>query len=103
MSNNNQVEDVQAEIQPGPGAQHVEATTDTKYDHEVILKSSLDDLSIWGTIKRFPKVSLRCRAFCNILTGIFKAVIVCQLCCIAAAADGYQINLNGKKSASFLK
>ncbi|KAH8810798.1 general substrate transporter [Xylogone sp. PMI_703] len=55
--------------------QHVEAGP--KYLGDV-LKSSLDNLGLWTTIKRF-----------------WKAVVVCNLLCIAAGADGYQIGLNG--------
>ncbi|PVH79891.1 MFS general substrate transporter [Cadophora sp. DSE1049] len=43
-----------------------------------VLKSSLDDLGILKTVRRF-----------------WKAVLVCNLMCIAAGADGYQIVLNG--------
>lgn len=39
-------------------AEHVEADPDLKHDHEVVLKSTLDDLGLWATVKRFPKVSL---------------------------------------------
>ncbi|KFY81283.1 hypothetical protein V500_11544 [Pseudogymnoascus sp. VKM F-4518 (FW-2643)] len=68
------------EVQAGnqPAAQHGERELDLKRDQEVVLKSTLDDLGLWATIKRFP-----------------KAVLVCQLVCIAAAADGYQLQLNG--------
>ncbi|KAH8585378.1 general substrate transporter [Bisporella sp. PMI_857] len=44
----------------------------------LVLKSEQDNLSQWQTVWKFR-----------------KAVLVCNLMCIAAAADGYQINLNG--------
>ncbi|KAH7121442.1 general substrate transporter [Dactylonectria macrodidyma] len=44
----------------------------------IVLKSQSDNLGAWTTVKKFK-----------------KAVLVCNLLCIAAAADGYQINLNG--------
>ncbi|PSN71411.1 MFS general substrate transporter [Corynespora cassiicola Philippines] len=47
------------------------------------LKSDLDSLSVWQTVCRFK-----------------KAVLVCNLLCIAAAADGYQIVLNGNVIAN---
>lgn len=50
----------------------------------VQLKSELDDLGTWATVWRFR-----------------KAVFVCTMLCIAAAADGYQINLNGAVIANY--
>jgi hypothetical protein len=47
-------DDVQAEVRPG--TEHVEAAPELKRDLEVVLKSSLDDLSLWATVWRFPKV-----------------------------------------------
>ncbi|OBU00900.1 hypothetical protein VE01_00842 [Pseudogymnoascus verrucosus] len=44
----------------------------------LVLKSEQDKLSQWQTAWKFR-----------------KAVLICNLMCIAAAADGYQINLNG--------
>lgn len=46
------------EVQAGnqPAAQHGERELDLKRDQEVVLKSTLDDLGLWATIKRFPKV-----------------------------------------------
>ncbi|PLB45132.1 MFS general substrate transporter [Aspergillus steynii IBT 23096] len=58
--------------------QQIESTGENTKAGEVALKSQADDLGVWATVKRFP-----------------KAVFVCNLLCIAAAADGYQINLNG--------
>ncbi|KAH7361326.1 sugar transporter [Pyrenochaeta sp. MPI-SDFR-AT-0127] len=53
-------------------------------DHEItVLKSDHDALGIWETAKKFK-----------------KAVLVCNLLCIAAAADGYQIVLNGNVIAN---
>ncbi|ODN93565.1 sugar transporter [Cryptococcus wingfieldii CBS 7118] len=43
-----------------------------------VLKSDLDQLTAWQTVRRF-----------------WKAVLLCNLLSFAAAADGYQINLNG--------
>ncbi|KAI9036016.1 uncharacterized protein KD926_002538 [Aspergillus affinis] len=63
--------------------QHLESTGENTKAGEVALKSQADDLGIWATVKRFP-----------------KAVLVCNLLCIAAAADGYQINLNGAIQAT---
>ncbi|WVQ84236.1 hypothetical protein IAT38_006388 [Cryptococcus sp. DSM 104549] len=72
MANNN-LDDIK------PVTSHIE---DTKGDDEIlkapVLKSDLDQLSNWETVKRFR-----------------KAIFICNLLCIAAAADGYQINLNG--------
>ena len=61
--------------------QQIESTGENTKAGEVALKSQTDDLGVWATVKRFP-----------------KAVFVCNLLCIAAAADGYQINLNGRSS-----
>lgn len=36
---------------------HVEDDGDLKVHNEVVLKSSLDNLGLWATIKRFKKVS----------------------------------------------
>jgi hypothetical protein len=52
-------EKVQVEVQPG--AEHVEGDLNLKHDHEVLLKSSLDDLGLWATVKRFRKVR-----FCSV-------------------------------------
>ncbi|KAM5345993.1 hypothetical protein ACJ41O_011854 [Fusarium nematophilum] len=49
----------------------------------VVLKSAHDDLGLLRTVKRFK-----------------KAVVVCNLLCIAAACDGYQIVLNGNVIAN---
>ncbi|KAK6909183.1 sugar transporter [Kwoniella mangroviensis CBS 8886] len=43
-----------------------------------VLKSELDNLTRWETVKRF-----------------WKAIVICNMICFAAACDGYQINLNG--------
>jgi hypothetical protein len=80
------------------GAEHVEGGPDLKHQPEVILKSGLDELGLWVTVKRFRKVRfLRSSNLLSngFLTLVFKAVIICQLLCIAAAADGYQYTLNG--------
>ena len=62
------------------GAEHIESNyVGHKKQHEVILNSGYDQLGLWASVKRFQ-----------------KAVLVCNLLCIAAAADGYQYTLNGK-------
>ncbi|KAM5343421.1 hypothetical protein ACJ41O_011958 [Fusarium nematophilum] len=58
-------------------AKHLESTADSKAG-QIALKSEVDSLGAWATVVKFR-----------------KAVLVCNLLCIAAAADGYQINLNG--------
>ncbi|KAL4876472.1 MFS general substrate transporter [Aspergillus karnatakaensis] len=58
--------------------QHVEDPEYPEKSNGVLLKSSNDNLGLWKTVWTFR-----------------RAVIVCNLLCIAAAADGYQINLNG--------
>ncbi|CAM1501511.1 Fc.00g034950.m01.CDS01 [Cosmosporella sp. VM-42] len=45
---------------------------------DILLKSGHDELGLWATVKKFK-----------------KAVVVCNLLSIAAAADGYQYTLNG--------
>ncbi|KAI9162757.1 substrate transporter [Paramyrothecium foliicola] len=62
-------------------ATHLEE--DLKHEHGVVLKSSLDGLGLLATAKKF-----------------WKAVIVCNLLCIAAACDGYQVVLNGNVIAN---
>ncbi|PCH03906.1 Major facilitator superfamily domain, general substrate transporter [Penicillium occitanis (nom. inval.)] len=57
--------------------EHLENGPPVKADR-IVLKSASDTLGLWATVKKFP-----------------KAILVCNLLCIAAAADGYQINLNG--------
>ncbi|OCF35836.1 sugar transporter [Kwoniella heveanensis BCC8398] len=61
---------------------HHEITEDHKDPLDIakapVLKSSFDELTPWETAKTFK-----------------KAVFVCFMLCVAAAADGYQINLNG--------
>ncbi|KAK5172683.1 uncharacterized protein LTR77_002803 [Saxophila tyrrhenica] len=52
-------------------------------DEAEIKKSELDNLGVWATVKRFK-----------------KAVLLCNLLCIAAAADGYQYTLNGNVIAN---
>lgn len=47
---------VQTGPQPGIVAEHVEDDHDLKHPQETILKSTLDDLGLWATVKRFPKV-----------------------------------------------
>nr|XP_036575076.1 MFS alpha-glucoside [Colletotrichum truncatum]KAF6781586.1 MFS alpha-glucoside [Colletotrichum truncatum] len=62
--------------------QHVETGPKKSYEEPskatTVLKSTIDELGMWDTVRKFP-----------------KAVLICNLMCIAAAADGYQINLNG--------
>ncbi|KAF9878618.1 hypothetical protein CkaCkLH20_04110 [Colletotrichum karsti] len=65
--------------QAQPGVLHDE---DAKIER-VALKSEVDSLGHWATVVKFR-----------------KAVVVCNLLCIAAAADGYQINLNGNLIAN---
>lgn len=43
--------------QPGLVAEHVEDDRDLKHENETVLKSALDELGLWATVKRFPKVS----------------------------------------------
>jgi hypothetical protein len=84
------------QIEAQPIAEHLEREPDVKNQHEVLLKSTLDKLGLWATVKRFKKVKHHdARVENRLLTGAFKAVIVCNLLCIAAAADGYQYTLNG--------
>ncbi|KAH6672695.1 general substrate transporter [Plectosphaerella plurivora] len=59
------------------------AEHDLKHESAIVLKSSLDDLGLLSTARKF-----------------WKAVIVCNLLCIAAACDGYQIVLNGNVIAN---
>ncbi|KAF4472617.1 sugar transporter [Fusarium albosuccineum] len=70
-----------AEIEARNDAEHDEGFH--KKDYEVVLKSDHDKLGVWATVRRFQ-----------------KAVLVCNLICIAAAADGYQIVLNGNVIAN---
>ncbi|KAJ3549491.1 hypothetical protein NM208_g479 [Fusarium decemcellulare] len=70
-----------AEIEARNDAEHDEGFH--KKDYEVVLKSDHDKLGVWATVRRFK-----------------KAVLVCNLICIAAAADGYQIVLNGNVIAN---
>lgn len=71
---------------------------DLKRDNGVILKSDHDKLGVWATVWRFKKVCpyphLGFGPQTDLLTSL-QAVLVCNLLCIAASADGYQINLNG--------
>ena len=50
-----------------------------KVDEGPVLKSGHDHLGPWPTLKTF-----------------WKAALVCNLICVAAACDGYQIVLNGE-------
>lgn len=62
-----------------PEVSHLEDTkTDIDLVKAPILKSDLDTLTAWQTVKRF-----------------WKAIILCNLLCIAAAADGYQSGPTG--------
>ncbi|KAK8853488.1 hypothetical protein IAR55_004195 [Kwoniella newhampshirensis] len=73
-----------AEDEIKPQLQHIEDTVDGEDLLKApALKSDLDQLSNWQTVKRF-----------------WKAILVCNLICFAAAADGYQINLNGNVIAN---
>jgi hypothetical protein len=58
-------EKVQVESQPT--TEHVEGDLSFKHQHDVLLKSSLDDLGLWATVKRFKKV--RCYSTLRCLTG----------------------------------
>ncbi|KAL4903125.1 hypothetical protein BDW74DRAFT_169064 [Aspergillus multicolor] len=58
--------------------QHVDSQGGGLKAGQAVLKSQTDNLGLWATVVRFR-----------------KAVVICNLLCIAAAADGYQINLNG--------
>ncbi|KAF2014274.1 MFS general substrate transporter [Aaosphaeria arxii CBS 175.79] len=55
-----------------------ESVVDDPKTDAVVLKSGNDILGTFATVKKF-----------------WKAVLICNLLCIAAACDGYQINLNG--------
>ncbi|OAA56261.1 sugar transporter [Niveomyces insectorum RCEF 264] len=68
------------EAQPDSTAEHHELGRDpnSKAHNDVVLKSKLDELGWWATVKRFK-----------------KAVLICNLISIAAAADGYQYTMNG--------
>ena len=66
------------------GVQDTEYVEDPKAAVQPQLKSEHDSLGILATVRRF-----------------WKAVLVCNLLCIAAAADGYQIVLNGQTSLSY--
>ncbi|KAL7940835.1 general substrate transporter [Trichoderma barbatum] len=70
-----------SKLQVAPIVTHDEGVL--KKDNEIILKSSFDNLGLWATVKRF-----------------WKAVLVCNLLCIAAGADGYQTVLNGNVIAN---
>lgn len=59
---NGHQEKVESGIQPH--GEHLEGEPDPKEAIEVILKSSLDDLSLWTTVKRFRKVG-RCSTRTN--------------------------------------
>jgi len=61
-----------------------------KGEEQVYLKSGEDQLTPWQTAVRFKKVS-HTECF-----GSPQAVTICTMLCVAAAADGYQINLNGE-------
>ncbi|KAG4436677.1 hypothetical protein IFR05_007856 [Cadophora sp. M221] len=61
-----------------PQTSHIEEDDGVKHDNRPVLKSTLDDLGLLTTVKRF-----------------WKACLVCNLMCIAAGADGFQITLNG--------
>ncbi|KAL1959385.1 hypothetical protein VTO42DRAFT_2188 [Malbranchea cinnamomea] len=63
-----------------PELEHNEG--DLKHN-DVVLKSHHDHLGLWATIKRFK-----------------KAVLICNLLSIAAAADGYQYTMNGNVIAN---
>ena len=69
---------------------------DLKHDHGVVLKSQHDNLGVWATVRRNKMVSTF-SLFWSLRSTLtlLKAVLVCNLLCIAAAADGYQITLNG--------
>ncbi|KAL2801991.1 hypothetical protein BJX63DRAFT_438303 [Aspergillus granulosus] len=64
----------------GCAIQHVEDNKNCEAAKSggILLKSRNDNLGLWQTVWTFR-----------------RAVLVCNLLCIAAAADGYQINLNG--------
>ncbi|WRT68753.1 uncharacterized protein IL334_005733 [Kwoniella shivajii] len=77
------------EIKPHSDLKHLESHHEGDEALKApVLKSSLDQLTPWQTVRRFK-----------------KAILVCFALCIAAAADGYQINLNGNiiANAGFVK
>jgi hypothetical protein len=100
------VAEYQEEIETGvrPHGGHFEGEPVEKHDREVILKSSLDDLGLWTTVKRFRKVRYYGASMISrrLLTPSIKAVILCNLICIAAAADGFQYTLNGRRISLYL-
>ncbi|KPM41346.1 hypothetical protein AK830_g5203 [Neonectria ditissima] len=59
------------------------ADNDDLQKGQTVLKSSLDELGYWKTVRIF-----------------WKAVLICNLISIAAAADGYQYTLNGNVIAN---
>ncbi|WWC91994.1 uncharacterized protein L201_006948 [Kwoniella dendrophila CBS 6074] len=61
-----------------PYESHVEDVKSEDILNAPVLKSELDNLTRWETVKRF-----------------WKAIVICNMLCFAAACDGYQINLNG--------
>lgn len=46
-----------AKIEVQGSAQHVEGDSGLNRQSDVLLKSGLDDLGLWATVKRFKKVS----------------------------------------------
>lgn len=71
-------------------ARHDSNQSMKKVDEFIQLKSEQDELGILQTAWRFRKVSSSTRS-----TADIECVFTCTLLCLAAAADGYQINLNG--------
>ncbi|KAL3456411.1 hypothetical protein BJX64DRAFT_281366 [Aspergillus heterothallicus] len=66
--------------------QHVKSQGEQLKPGQVALKSQNNNLRLWATVVKFR-----------------KAVIICNLLCIAAAADGYQINLNSHQLVRIIK
>ncbi|KAL2676510.1 hypothetical protein Neosp_010270 [[Neocosmospora] mangrovei] len=70
-------------IEAAPRVSGDENTGDDLKKGQTLLKSGLDELGYWDTVKLF-----------------WKAVLICNLISIAAAADGYQYTLNGNVIAN---
>ncbi|KAI8657187.1 MFS domain-containing protein [Fusarium keratoplasticum] len=70
-------------IETAPRVSGDENTGDDLKKGQALLKSGLDELGYWDTVKLF-----------------WKAVLICNLISIAAAADGYQYTLNGNVIAN---
>jgi hypothetical protein len=95
-----------AGIEPVPDTTHGEHPL--KSENEFVLKSSMDNLGYWASIRKFWKVGRLpewrlatdvCRQGFDADLSCPQVVLVCNLLCIAAGAEGYQITLTGKNQA----